>query len=139
MFVFSAISAVFRIQICGYKSYVHFQCGFRSISHTNMFVFRAIYGVPRAYKSEVTNPMFIFSQFSVVFRIQIGGYKPYVHFQCDFRSISHTNLRLQTVCSCFVRFLKYFAYKSEITNPMFVVSSTLHINLRLQTLCSFAM
>ena len=98
-----------------------------------MFVFRAIYGVPRAYKSEVTNPMFIFSQFSVVFRIQIEGYKPYVHFQCDFRSISHTNLRLQTVCSCFVRFLKYFAYKSEITNPMFVVSRTLHINLRLQT------
>ena len=64
--------------------------------------------------------MFVFRAISAVFRIQIRGYKPYVRFQCDFSSISNTNLKLQTLCSFSVRFLQSFTYKSEVTNPMFV-------------------
>ena len=77
---------------------------------------------------------------SVAIRIQIWGCKPYVPFQWAFRSISRTNLRLQTPCSCFVRFLSYFAYKSEVTNPMFVFGwiSAVFWTQMLQTLCSFS-
>ena len=158
MFVFSAISQVFRIQIWGYKPYVRFPCDFCSRSHINLRLqtlcsfsvqffsvsktnlrwetlcsFSERFLQSFAYKSELTNPMFAFSAISVVFRIQIWGYKPYVHFQCGFRSISHTNLRLQTLCSCFVWFMQYFAYKSEVTNPMFVfraISAVFRIQIR---------
>ena len=167
MFVFSAISRVFRIQIWGYKPYVRFPCDFCNRSHINprlqtLCSLSVRFLLYFAYKSEVTNPMFIFSAVSVTFRIKIWGYKPYVRVSCDLCSTSHINLRLQTLCSCFVRFMQYFAYKSEVTNPMFVFSAISrvfriqiwsykpyvrfpwdfcdlsHINPRLQTLCSFS-
>ena len=102
MFIFNAVSVAFRIQIC--SCFVRFLLYF-------------------AYKSEVTNPMFVFSTISAAFRIQIQGYKLYVRVPCDFCSRSHINLRLQTLCSFSVRFLMYFAYKSEVTNPMFIFSA----------------
>ena len=153
MFVFRTISGVFRIQIWAYKPYVRFQCDFCCISHTNpklqtlcsfsvqfikyfeyksevtcSFSVRILQSF--VYKSEVTNPMFVFSSISDVFRIQIWGYKPYVCVSCDLCSTSHINLRLQTLCSFSVRFLEYFEYKSEVTNPMLVfraISAIFHI------------
>ena len=71
-----------------------------------------------AYKSAVTNPMFIFTVISVAFRLQICGYKPYVRVSNDSCSISHTNPRLQTLCS---------------------LSTVLHINLRFQTFFAFSL
>ena len=133
MFIFSAISVAFRIQIWGYKPYVHVSWDFCRISHTNprlqplclfsvqflqyvqtLCSFSMRFLLSLAYKSQVTNPMFVFSAISFVFSIQFWGYKPYV------RSISHTNLKLQTLCSCLLWFMQYFAYKSEVTNSMFV-------------------
>ena len=127
MFVFRAISGVFRIQIWGYKPYVRVSCDLCSTSHINLRLQTLCSCFVRflqyfAYKSEVTNPMFVFSAISPVFRIQIWGYKPYVRFPCDFCNRSHINPRLQTLCSFWARFLLYFAYKSEVTNPMFIFS-----------------
>ena len=128
MFVFTVICAVLRIQIWGYKLYVRFPLDFRSISHTNLRLQTLCSCFLRfmqyfAHKSEVTKPMFVFRAISAVFRIQIRGYKPYVRFQCDFSIISNTNLRLQTLCSFSVRFLQSFAYKADVTNPMFVFTT----------------
>ena len=95
MFIFSAVSIAFRIQICScfvrfllqirsYKSYVRVQCNLSSISNTNRLL--------------------------------------HVRFPCEFCRSSYINQRLQTLCSFSVRFLLYFAYKSEVTNPMFIFS-----------------
>ena len=139
MFVFSAIYPVFRIQIRGDKPYVRFPCDFCNRSYINLRLQTLCSCFVRflqyfAYKSEVTNPMFAFSAIYQVFRIQIRGYKPYVRFPCDFCNRSHINPRLQTLCSVSVRFLVYFAYKSEVTNPMFIFSAV-SIAFRIQ-ICS---
>ena len=139
-----------RLQtLCSFSVHSLTDFAYKSAVTNPMFIFTVIsvaqtlcsfsfYEVLRTYKSEVTNPMFVFSSFSDRFRIQICGYKPYVHFHRDFRSISFTNLRLQTLCSCFERFLQYFAYKSEVTNPMFVVDSTSYKSEVPNLLCVFS-
>ena len=77
---------------------------------------------------------FVFSAISRVFRIQIWSYKPYVRFPWDFCDLSHINPKLQTLCSFSVRFMLYFAYESEVTNPMFIFNAV-SVALRIQ-ICS---
>ena len=117
-----------------------------------MFVFCLIYEILRAY----TNPMFVFSSFSTVFPLQIRGYKPYVRVSSDFWSISHTNPRLQTLCSLStvlyinLKFQTFFAFSLRFLWYLIQINSykpyvyftpgfhnISNINLRLQTLCSF--
>ena len=55
--------------------------------------------------------------------MQISGYKASVGSHCDFCSISNVKSWLQTLCSFPMRFLSYFAYKSVVTKPMFVLNT----------------
>ena len=67
------------------------------------------------------NPMFGFRTISKLFPIQTPGYEAYVRFPKDFHIISHTNLRLHTVCLFAGRFLGHVSDKSEVTNLLLVI------------------
>ena len=74
------------------------------------------------YKSKVTHSMLVLDARSEVLRIQIMGYKPYLLSQCDFCNVSFTNLRVQRLRLSSIRCLEHFAYKSKVTNCMFVLN-----------------
>ena len=85
--------------------------------------------------------MFVPNAISAVFRVYIGGYKPYVCSQYDFFCISDVNQLLQTLCSCPTWFLPYFyvnQWLQTLCSLPIDFSSISHINRWLQTLCSFS-
>ena len=96
IFVPNAISAIFRMESCGYKPYVRSQCDFCSISHINLW-----------RQSLCSFPMQLLHTLS--------------SFPMRFLDDSHVKQCLLTRCLFSVRFLQYFIYKSKVTDLRFVL------------------
>ena len=97
-FVLNTITMVYRIWISADIPYGRPQCKFCNVPHINSWSFPMRLLLYFVYKSVSTNLMFVLSTISVIFRICVSGYKPYVRSQYDLCSMSIINKWLQTLC-----------------------------------------